>query len=79
MRDRPARDDEQGLEAAAAAMRLPPSRVRYFVRIGLVRPSRVEGRVPFFGQAELAQLPGPAPPRRSRPEHGGHRGCAEAD
>jgi len=48
--------EEQRLEAAAAAVRVPPSRVRYFVRVGLVRPSRVEGRVPFFGEAEMAQL-----------------------
>lgn len=57
MKERSGRDgDEQRLEAAAAAVRVPPSRVRYFVRVGLVRPSRVEGRVPFFGEAEMAQL-----------------------
>ena len=56
MTDRSARDDERRLEAAAAAARVPPARVRYFVRVGLVRPSRVEGRVPYFGEAEMAQL-----------------------
>ncbi len=56
MSDQSAREEEQRLEAAAAATHVPPSRVRYFVRVGLVRPSRVEGRVPFFGEAELAQL-----------------------
>ena len=49
-------EGERRLEAAAAATRVPPSRVRYFVRVGLVQPSRVEGRVPFFGEAEMAQL-----------------------
>jgi MerR family transcriptional regulator/heat shock protein HspR len=56
MSDRSARQEEQRLEAAAAATHVPPARVRYFVRVGLVRPSRVEGRVPFFGEAEMAQL-----------------------
>jgi MerR family transcriptional regulator, heat shock protein HspR len=48
--------EEQRLEAAAAAVSVPVSRVRYFVQVGLVRPSRVEGRVPFFGEAEMGQL-----------------------
>jgi MerR family transcriptional regulator/heat shock protein HspR len=56
MRDRPTPGGERHLEAAAAATRLPPSRVRYFLRVGLIHPSRIEGRVPFFGEAELAQL-----------------------
>jgi MerR family transcriptional regulator/heat shock protein HspR len=56
MRDRSAPEREQHLEAAAAATRVPPARVRYFVRVGLLRPSRVEGRVPYFGEAEMAQL-----------------------
>ena len=56
MSDRSARQDEQRLGAAAEATQMPPSRVRYFVRVGLVRPSRVEGRVPYFGEAEMAQL-----------------------
>jgi MerR family transcriptional regulator/heat shock protein HspR len=56
MTERFVRGDERRLEVAAAATRLPPSRVRYFVRIGLVRPSRTEGRVPFFGEEEMAQL-----------------------
>jgi DNA-binding transcriptional MerR regulator len=56
MRDQSAPDDERRFEAAAAASRVPPSRVRYFVRVGLVRPSRVEGRVRFFGEAEMARL-----------------------
>ena len=56
MRDRPTPGGERRLEAAAAATRVPASRVRYFVRVGLIRPSRIEGRVPFFGDAEMAQL-----------------------
>jgi MerR family transcriptional regulator/heat shock protein HspR len=56
MSDRSARKEDQRLEAAAEATHVPPARVRYFVRVGLVRPSRVEGRVPYFGEAELAQL-----------------------
>lgn len=56
MRDRSTGGGERRLEAAAAATRVPPSRVRYFIRVGLVSPSRVEGRVPYFGEAEMAQL-----------------------
>jgi DNA-binding transcriptional MerR regulator len=56
MRDRSTSGGERRLEAAAAASRVPASRVRYFIRVGLVRPSRVEGRVPYFGEAEMAQL-----------------------
>ena len=44
------------LEAAARMTRLPPARVRRFVRVGLVRPIRVEGRTAYFTDAELARL-----------------------
>ena len=44
------------LEVAAAQARLPATRVRRYVRLGLVRPVRHEGRVPLFGEAELARL-----------------------
>jgi len=44
------------LETAARLSRLPPARVRRYVRVGLVRPSRVEGRKAFFSEAELARL-----------------------
>jgi DNA-binding transcriptional MerR regulator len=47
---------DRRLQAVAAAVRLPPARVRHYVRIGLVRPSRREGRIVFFGEAELARL-----------------------
>ena len=56
MNDRAAAGRERRLEAAAAATRVPVSRVRYFVQVGLVRPSRTEGRVPYFGEAEMARL-----------------------
>ena len=44
------------LEAAARLVRLPPARVRRYVRAGLVRPARIEGRAELFGDAELARL-----------------------
>jgi MerR family transcriptional regulator/heat shock protein HspR len=44
------------LEAAARRVGLAPRRVRRYVRAGLVRPARVEGRVVLFGEAELARL-----------------------
>jgi len=44
------------LEIAAQRVRLPPTRVRRYVRTGLVRPERVEGRVELFGEAEPARL-----------------------
>ena len=44
------------LEAAAGLVRLPATRVRRYVRAGLVRPARVEGRVELFGDVELARL-----------------------
>jgi MerR family transcriptional regulator/heat shock protein HspR len=44
------------LQAAASALSMPPARVRVYVRAGLVRPARLEGRVPFFGEAEMERL-----------------------
>jgi DNA-binding transcriptional MerR regulator len=44
------------LETAARMTRLPTARVRRYVRVGLIRPIRVEGRNAFFGDAELARL-----------------------
>jgi DNA-binding transcriptional MerR regulator len=44
------------LETAAQLARLPVRRVRRYLRAGLVRPSRLEGRVVLFDQAELARL-----------------------
>ena len=56
MTDRPARTAIYELETAARLSRLTPARVRRYVRVGLVRPSRVEGRTAFFSEAELARL-----------------------
>ena len=54
-----ARDEvvlEVAIEDAARLARIPVARVRRYVRVGLVRPVRVERRVAYFGSAELAQL-----------------------
>ena len=48
MNDRSARTTIYELETAARLSRLPPARVRRYIRVGLVRPSRVEGRKTFF-------------------------------
>ena len=56
MNDRPARMAIYELETAARLSRLPPGRVRRYIRVGLVRPSHVEGRKAFFSEAELARL-----------------------
>lgn len=44
------------LEAAASLVRLSPARIRRYVRLGLVRPSRREGKAALFGEVELARL-----------------------
>ena len=56
MNDRAGRVAVYELETAARITRLPPARVRRYVRVGLVRPVRVEGRNAFFSDAELARL-----------------------
>jgi DNA-binding transcriptional MerR regulator len=56
MNDRSGRLAVYELETAARLTRLPPARVRRYIRVGLVRPSRVEGRTVFFSEAELARL-----------------------
>ncbi len=56
MNDRPARKAIYELDTAARLSRLPPARVRRYIRVGLVRPSHVEGRKAFFSEAELARL-----------------------
>ena len=56
MNDRPARTVLYELETAAQLSRLPPARVRRYIRVGLIRPSRVEGRTVFLSEAELARL-----------------------
>jgi MerR family transcriptional regulator/heat shock protein HspR len=44
------------LELAAELVRLSPGRIRWYVRRGLVRPIRTEGRTVLFSEAELARL-----------------------
>jgi MerR family transcriptional regulator/heat shock protein HspR len=44
------------LDAAATLAGLSTRRVRAYVRHGLVRPARIEGRQVLFSDAELAQL-----------------------
>ena len=56
MNDRPGPMAVYELEAAARLTRLPATRVRRYVRVGLIRPVRVEGRTAYFSEAELARL-----------------------
>jgi MerR family transcriptional regulator, heat shock protein HspR len=56
MNDRSGQTVHYELEVAARLSRLPPARVRRYVRVGLVRPSRLEGRTAYFGEDELARL-----------------------
>jgi MerR family transcriptional regulator/heat shock protein HspR len=54
--DRSTHPGERPLDAAASQAHVPPRRVRQYVRIGLLRPSRVEGRTVYLGEPELARL-----------------------
>lgn len=56
MNDRSGQTAYYELEVAARLSRLPPARVRRYVRVGLVRPSRLDGRTVYFGEDELARL-----------------------
>jgi DNA-binding transcriptional MerR regulator len=57
MTDRIARPAaERPLESVAEQVHVAPARLRYYVRIGLVTPSRIEGRRVYFGDSELARL-----------------------
>jgi MerR family transcriptional regulator/heat shock protein HspR len=56
MNDRPGPMAVYELEVAARLTRLPATRVRRYVRVGLIRPVRVEGRTAYFSEAELARL-----------------------
>jgi MerR family transcriptional regulator/heat shock protein HspR len=56
MKNQPGRPADRRLDSAAKVSRIPPARLRYFVSVGLLRPSRFEGRVPFFDDAGLARL-----------------------
>jgi MerR family transcriptional regulator/heat shock protein HspR len=44
------------LEMAAQSVRLPATRVRRYVRTGLVRPAHGAGAAALFGEEELARL-----------------------
>jgi MerR family transcriptional regulator, heat shock protein HspR len=44
------------IEYAADAVGLTPSRIRRYIRIGLVAPTRSRGRQPLLGADELARL-----------------------
>ena len=44
------------LEVAAETVRLPATRVRRYVRAGLVRPAHGQGAGALFGEEELARL-----------------------
>jgi DNA-binding transcriptional MerR regulator len=44
------------LEAAARMTRLAPARVRRFVRLGMVRPARLESGVVLFDEGDIARL-----------------------
>jgi MerR family transcriptional regulator, heat shock protein HspR len=56
MNERAGRAPHRPLEAAARLVHVPPARIRYYVRVGLIRPVRTEGRLVYFGEAELARL-----------------------
>lgn len=47
---------ERRLETVAEQVHVPPARIRYYVRIGLLTPSRVEGRRVYFSESEMARM-----------------------
>jgi MerR family transcriptional regulator/heat shock protein HspR len=47
---------DRPLETAAEQVHVAPARIRYYVRIGLLTPSRVEGRRVFFSESEMARM-----------------------
>lgn len=47
---------DRRLEVAARMVRVTPARVRYYIRAGFVRPTRIEGDAPYFGDDELARM-----------------------
>lgn len=56
MSDPIARPADRPLESVAQQVRVAPAHIRYYVRIGLVTPSRIEGRRVYFGESGLARL-----------------------
>ena len=53
---RPSPSGERPLETVAEQVHVAPARIRYYVQIGLLTPSRVEGRRVFFGESEMARM-----------------------
>ncbi len=51
-----ARPADRPLESVAEQVRVAPARIRYYVRIGLLTPSRIEGRRVYFSESDLARL-----------------------
>jgi DNA-binding transcriptional MerR regulator len=47
---------DRTLETVAEQVHVAPARIRYYVRIGLLTPSRVEGRRVFFSESEMARM-----------------------
>ena len=47
---------ERPLETVAEQVHVAPARIRYYVRIGLLTPSRVEGRRVYFSESEMARM-----------------------
>jgi MerR family transcriptional regulator, heat shock protein HspR len=47
---------ERPLETVAEQVHVAPARIRYYVRIGLLTPSRVEGRRVYFAESEMARM-----------------------
>jgi MerR family transcriptional regulator, heat shock protein HspR len=47
---------DRALETVAEQVHVAPARIRYYVRIGLLTPSRVEGRRVFFSESEMARM-----------------------
>ena len=47
---------DRPLETVAEQVHVPPARIRYYVRVGLLTPSRVEGRRVYFNESEMARM-----------------------
>jgi DNA-binding transcriptional MerR regulator len=47
---------DRPLETVAEQVHVAPARIRYYVRIGLLTPSRVEGRRVYFSESEMARM-----------------------
>ena len=47
---------DRPLETVAEQVHVAPARIRYYVRVGLLTPSRVEGRRVYFSESEMARM-----------------------